>query len=153
MRSLFVALPLLAACPAPDAVDLGSAIEPSIELLYPPADEPLIRQADGTIDFLVVVDIDGMDFDHDLAGTEPIDGVGHYHISLENEHIGSPEALSHQVTHAPGDSPNLDSANEVHLRVSLQQNNHSDYDSPVGGGAEFAAWEAIIAYDIVDETR
>ncbi|WP_273485946.1 hypothetical protein, partial [Lentibacter algarum] len=150
MRRLLVFLPMLAACPAPEPVDLGQLTEPSIELLYPPLGEQLIRKADGSIDFLVVVDIDDMVFDKDLAGTAPAFGTGHYHVWLENTHIGSPEDLSFDVVHLAGDDPSLQSASEVHVRVSLQHNDHSDYDSNEDG-SELTAWEAIIAYDIVDE--
>lgn len=150
MRPLLFVLPMLAACPPPDEVDLGLGLQPSIELLYPPPTEPLVRQIDGTIEFLVVVDIDGMIFDKSLAGTEPTEGTGHYHLWIESAQIASPDAFSHDVAHLSTDTPNLASADEVHVRVSLQHNDHSDYDVDADGTA-IEAWEAIVAYDIIDE--
>lgn len=149
---VFCAVPLLAlaACPAPDAIDIGP--EPSIELLHPPPGEALVRAADGSMDFLVVVDIDGFDFNVDEKGNPPVVGQGHYHVWIESDHVGSPEELSHTLLHSTEEPlPNLATASEVHIRVSLQNNDHSDYNDPDNDGVDLEFWQSIVAYDIVDE--
>ncbi|TNE85407.1 MAG: hypothetical protein EP330_25310 [Deltaproteobacteria bacterium] len=150
MRSLTLPLlVLLVGCPAPDEVSFE--LEPTIELLYPPPDEPLIRQADGTVEFLVVVDIDNFNFDKEATGDPPLEGQGHYHVWIENDQVASPASLSETITHLPGSTPSLDGVSEVHIRVSLQNNDHSDYNDPDNDGVDLEHWESIVAYDIVDE--
>ncbi|TNE92357.1 MAG: hypothetical protein EP330_01515 [Deltaproteobacteria bacterium] len=150
MRTL---LPLMAlatvACQPPDAV-LPEGPAPFIELVHPPQGTPLERQPNGDVDFLAVVWIDGMEFAPELEGEDKTEDQGHWHISLENEYLAAPDELSYAVHHRAYAPPDLTEANSVHVRVSLQHNDHADYNDPDGDGIDAPDWEHIVEFDIVD---
>jgi hypothetical protein len=134
---------LLLACAPPDAVDLTEAVEPSIELLYPPANVGTIPlDADGVLRFLVVADIDNLSFVTPVMNMEdpppPVDGEGHFHVNINGVYVDAPEDLYYEYASKVAE---FDAGQQLALSVTLAANDHTDLDM-------YTDWEKIIEFEV-----
>jgi hypothetical protein len=117
----------LSACAPPDAPQaVGDATgEPSIQIVYPPSDTATIaKDADGTLRFTVVVDIEGFDFVP--PGTQPdlpdvVEGQGHWHLLLSPSSFYAPPADVYYDAEVTGIDPGV-----YRIQAVLQNNNHTE---------------------------
>lgn len=131
----------LMACAPPPEPDGGgtTAGEPRIELLHPPANVGTIElDAAGRLSFLVVADIDDLEFVEPNAASEDIEGQGHYHVNINGTYIDAPPASSYDYTSNPGEFA-VDQA--ISLSVTLASNTHEDLD-------QFEDWSDTIEFRV-----
>ena len=139
MKSPLFLLVLVAAC-EPPPLSSGSG-QPSIEIIAPPTDVGQIAlQPDGTLKFLLAVDLDGIQYVRPSESqADPVEGQGHYHFHLNGEYLGPPEE---QLIEYVSDVDEFSAGSAMQLRVTLASNDHVDLD-------EFDDWEAIVEFDVV----
>lgn len=139
-RSLFLSVAVLAACAPPPTPD-GAATDPSIRLLYPPRDQDTLALDDqGRLSFLVVVDINDLEFVTPGEDNVDVDGQGHFHLSLNDVYIDAPAEQYYSYTSAPDA---YTAGQGLSVRVSVQSNTHKDLD-------ESPDWEDIVEYTVAE---
>jgi hypothetical protein len=126
------------ACAPPPAVAVPGG-EPSITLVYPPADAgELPLDADGVLSFLVVVDMNGITFIEPGTKEEDAAGEGHWHVYVNDEYLGFPPHLYWTYRSEPDE---FEPGDAVSVRVTLATNDHIDLDA-------FADWEDVNEYTV-----
>lgn len=114
------------ACAPPDPIDGASGGVPEVRILFPPADEPIELDPDGSLRTLVVVDLVNIDFAE--PGTDNVEGEGHYHLFVqETQYIEAPPALHHEL-----ESDAFTAGLRGIINVDLRQNDHSLLEELVG---------------------
>ncbi|MEZ4321064.1 MAG: hypothetical protein R3F61_26530 [Myxococcota bacterium] len=140
MRPAWVGVALLVGCAPPEPPETTS-LEPAIRIAYPPRDVQTVElQPDGSLEMLVVVDIDNLTLTSPyVEGIELVDGQGHWHATLGN-------VEGYQASFEPSLVFTRDAADVspgiTRLTVSIQSNLHDDLD-------EFTNWQSSIEFELV----
>lgn len=146
-RSSVLTLAMLTAACAPPPVPAGfdtdgggGAVEPSVEILFPPADVGEIAlRPDGVLEVFIVADVEGLTYVSPLENKEDVPGEGHFHFNVNDAYRDAPPAqfytfLSNPDEFKPGD--------RVKVSVTLATNTHIDLDS-------FAGWIDVVEFNVV----
>jgi hypothetical protein len=110
-------------CAPPDPIELQDGGEPTISILYPsPTTSELPVDADGNLHALVVVDINNFEYVPPGTTDQVVEGQGHWHIFLDPlDFYAAPTDLFYDTP-----IPGLEVGQSYRLRVTLQNNDHSD---------------------------
>lgn len=139
MNRWLINLCVLAAACAPPPIPSGGGGEPSIVMLFPPRDAgTLPLNEEGVLTFLIVADVNGIEYVPPADGAVDVDGEGHYHVTVNDVYIGAPSAQAYQFKSGV-DEYTVGQA--LSVRVSLQSNTHRDLD-------ESPDWEDIAEYTV-----
>lgn len=124
----------LIGCAPPPAVAIptGDAEQPTIEMLYPPADiGEVVLDASGVLSVLVVVDIEGFEFTEPyLPMTEDNpevddDSAGHWHLKFNGVYAAAPPGPSFTFRSQPGEFP---AGRSLSIGVTLAQHDHDELE-------------------------
>lgn len=123
-----------AGCAPPPPIEAGS--EPEIRLLYPDSSQDFSLNSEGRLQFLVVVDIIGLEYVEPAEDLADVEGQGHWHVNLNDAYLSAPSNLYYEV-----DSAGFVSGDAVKLSATLQDNSHDDLD-------QYDSWQAILEFEI-----
>lgn len=126
----WLALLAATACAPPGQLQ-GVSLEPGIRLVYPDPLETtqLPLDEDGELQFLVVVELLGMDFVEPSNGLDPVDGEGHWHLFLDEQYT-APKKLYHELVATElNPEGTFTVGTTVTLSVDIRNNDHSPFDS------------------------
>lgn len=137
-RCLFLSLAVLAGC-APPPLPEGAVGDPEIRLLYPPQDAgTLPLDAEGRLSFLVVADVNNLEYVAPAEDAVDVDGQGHFHLTINDVYVAAPSDQFYQYTSEP-DAYSVGQG--LSVRVSLASNTHLDLDAS-------ASWEDVAEFTV-----
>lgn len=147
MRHLLLASAALSAACAPPPVPEGldgdasraNATDPTVEILVPgPNTEVIGLDDEGRLQFLVVGELDNIDWISPADVDEDVEGQAHFHVNLNGTYIDAPVEQAYVYTSrpdefAPGDTVILD--------LTLSTNTHEDLDL-------WPTWKDTLAFTV-----